>query len=164
GRRSKPHDLRGAGGSDERNSHRGGTYERQYRGRAEEHHAEEVPEYRHERPVLLRLHERPGEDNGANDNGALHRRRHGRRSAQRVRRQRQRQDEERRPEISEWSEVSRGRERERMPRVFARRVAARGDPGEHGDERRGAREDKREPLRPEEGRELRRSRSRDVLV
>src|SRR4029077_6741619 len=74
------------------------------------------------------------------------------------------QDEERRPEVAEWSEVSGGCQRESMPCVLARAVAARGNTGEHRDERRDPGESEREPLRPEEGGELRRSGSRDVRV
>src|SRR5438132_9840279 len=122
-----------------------------------------MQEDRHERSGLLRLHKDPRADNERDDRHTLARRsRCG--ATQRLRSQRQRQDEERRPEIAERREVSRGRQRKRVPRVLVPAVASgadtRRDREKHGAD--GERE--REPIRPEQASELRRSRSRDVRV
>src|SRR5439155_15277809 len=72
--------------------------------------------------------------------------------------------EERGPEIAEGREVAGGRERQSVPCVFIRAIAARGDPREKGDEDRSDREHERKPFRPEDRRERRRTRPCDVGV
>ena len=102
-----------------------------------------MPEDRHERPGLLRLHKQPGQNDRADDESALAVRPSGS-AAEGVRGEREREDEEGRPEVPERSEVTDGRKRQCMPRVLARRIAARGDPRDESEERRGDRERERE--------------------
>ena len=122
-----------------------------------------MQEDRDERSGLLRFHEDPSDHNERDDRRTLARR-SGRGATQRLGRERQREDEERRPEIAERREVSRRRQGEGMPRVLVRALAARGDARRDRHQHGTDREREREPVRPEEGGELRRPRSRDVRV
>src|SRR5439155_6406586 len=61
-------------------------------------------------------------------------------------------------------EVSRGRQRERVPRVLVRAVTSCGDASRDREKHGADGEREREPIRPEQASELRRSRSRDVRV
>src|SRR5206468_3222962 len=80
------------------------------RDHEEDRDPEQMQEDGYERSRLLRLHEHPRADNERDDRHSLARRsRCG--ATQRLRRERKRQDEERRPEVPERREVSRGHER-----------------------------------------------------